>query len=155
MSRVLIAVLFGSFTVAGISQSPASAVNVTASFFISAPGVEGPSTLPGLKLETFNNITPGTKTTGTQLEIGTISADALTVHNCEVGPTCWAGAATSNATPIPTVFNLPASTPNGNYPYNDKTRFAYPISKATIQLDEPVNYFGFYWAAGSGSNTVK
>lgn len=133
----------------------AHAVGLTASFFISAPGVEGPGAIPGLTLENFDSITSGNKTTGTALAIGTISANTLTVHNCTVGPTCWAGASTDTATPTPIVNPLPASTPNSNYPYNNKTPFAYPSSQVTIELVRAVNYFGFYWAAGSGSNTVK
>lgn len=136
------------------SESVAQASNVTATFFISAPGVEGPRSIPGLSMETFDALTPGNKTSGTALAIGTISANSLNVHNCS-GSTCWAGAATSNSTPIPSVFSLPATTPNSNYPYDDKTPFAYPAGQVTIDLVRAVNYFGFYWAAGSGSNTVK
>ena len=152
---VVMALFVASVPAIRNTDSVANAAGAAATFFISAPGVEGPGTLPGLTLETFDNITPGVKTSGTQLAIGTISANSLNVHNCTVGPTCWAGAATSTATPIPTVFNLPATTPNTNYPINDKTPFAYPVGNVIIQLNNAVNYFGFYWAAGSGSNVVK
>lgn len=135
-------------------ESVAQASNLTATFFISAPGVEGPRSIPGLSMETFDALTPGNKTSGTALAIGTISANSLNVYDCS-GSTCWAGAATSNSTPIPSVFSLPATTPNSNYPYDDKTPFAYPAGQVTIDLARAVNYFGFYWAAGSGSNTVK
>lgn len=154
-----IAVLAG-FLLAGVSTvswtTPAivSASNSTATFFVSAPGVEGPGSIAGMDIETFDSLSAGSKGVGSALSIGTVSANSLTVHNCS-GATCWAGASTSSNTPAPSIFSLPASTPNPNYPYTSKTPFAYPSSQVTITLLRPVNYFGFYWAAGSGSNTVK
>lgn len=147
-------VFVGASMMATSVDSVVYANGSTASFFISAPGVEGPPALAGLTMETFDNLTPGNKAATSALEIGSISAGSLNVLNCS-GSTCWAGAATSSSTPIPSVFSLPATTPNTNYPYNNKTPFAYPSLSVTIQLNRAVNYFGFYWAAGSGSNTVK
>ena len=154
-----IAVL-ASFLLAGVSTvsltTPAvvSASNSTATFFVSAPGVEGPGSIAGMDIETFDSLSAGSKGVGSALAIGTVSANSLTVHNCS-GATCWAGASTSSNTPAPSIFSLPVSTPNPNYPDTSKTPFAYPSSQVTITLLRPVNYFGFYWAAGSGSNTVK
>ena len=153
-TAVVISLFVGVASVLTLNNSVVKASSSTAAFYVSAPGVEGPGSLTGLTMETFDSLSAGVKGVGTALAIGTISANSLTVHNCS-GATCWAGAATSSSTPIPSVFNLPASTPNPNYPDSSKTPFAYPVSRVTIDLIRPVNYFGFYWAAGSGSNTVK
>lgn len=147
-------VLAGVSTVSWKNPTLVSANNSTATFFVSAPGVEGPDSIAGMDIETFDSLAPGSNGVGSALAIGTVSANSLTVHNCS-GATCWAGASTSSNIPAPSTFSLPASTPNPNYPYNNKTPFAYPSIHVTITLLRPVNYFGFYWAAGSGSNTVK
>lgn len=153
-TAIAISLFMGVASVFTLNDTVVKASSSTAAFYVSAPGVEGPDSLPGLTMETFDSLSAGVKGVGTALAIGTVSANSLNVHNCS-GATCWAGAATSSSTPIPSVFNLPASTPNTNYPDSSKTPFAYPVSRVTIDLIQPVNYFGFYWAAGSGSNTVK
>lgn len=150
-----LSILSGTTVIVGNSESHANASGSTATFFISAPGVEGPPSIPGLTIETFDTLGAGIKSNNTSLAIGTVSANSLTVHNCTVGPTCWAGAVTDTSTPFPSDFTLSASTPNANYPYQNKTPFAYPNTQVTIDLNRAVNYFGFYWAAGSGSNMVK
>lgn len=146
--------LVGVSVVAWKTPAVVLASNSTATFFVSAPGVEGPDPIAGMDIETFDSLSAGSKGVGSALAIGTVSANSLTVHNCS-GATCWAGASTSSNTPAPSIFSLPASTPNPNYPDTNKTPFAYPSSQVTVTLIRPVNYFGFYWAAGSGSNTVK
>ena len=153
-ATMVLTLFIGMAWMLSLNDAVVKASTSTAAFYVSAPGVEGPDSLSGLTMETFDSLSAGVKGVGTSLAIGTISANSLTVHNCS-GATCWAGAATSSSTPIPSVFNLPASTPNPNYPDSSKTPFAYPVSRVTIDLIRPVNYFGFYWAAGSGGNTIK
>lgn len=158
VSRRLIIAAFSIFSgatvIVGNSGLSANASISRATFFISAPGVEGPPSIPGLTMETFDTLGAGVKSNNASLAIGTVTANSLTVHNCTVGPSCWAGSVTSTSTAFPSDFTLPAVTPNTNYPYQNKTPFAYPDTQVTITLNRAVNYFGFYWAAGSGTNTV-
>ena len=132
------------------SPTPVSASGSTISFFVSPPGVEGPRAITGLTIETFNSLTGGSKGAGTSLAVGSITSGSLMVDT-----SAWAGAVTTTDTPYPTNFTLPISSPNTNYPYADKTNFAYPSSTVVIALTEPVNYLGLYWAAGSDGNTLK
>lgn len=139
--------------------APASSA-ATVDFFISAPGVEGPPTLAGGLMETFDtgqtcgSGSPIDKYAGSVLAIGTVSAGTghLRVENA-----CWAGAATTSATPMPldnyvSIFDEPTTSA---YPRDDKRQFAWPRGgSVVIDLAEPVNYLGMYWAAGSAGNQI-
>jgi uncharacterized repeat protein (TIGR02543 family)/LPXTG-motif cell wall-anchored protein len=145
-------------SIAPNSVSLASATS--AGFYISAPGVEGPPTLPDLTIETFNagqtcsGGGPLTRGVGYRLAVGTVSAGSMTVDSA-----CWAGAATTSATPLPLdnytdITDFPTTSA---YPRGDKTPFAFlsvPTRSATISLEFPVNYLGLYWAAGSTGNSI-
>ena len=145
----------------------AQASGNTVSFFISPPGVEGPpQSLNNLVVETFDahmGVFRSSSNLST-LDIGTITAGGITVDNT------WAGSSTTTDSPRPTNFNLPAqrdpdlnNPANPNYPHT-KTAFAYPtnayqsgnsLSSVSINALRPSNYFGVYWAAGSGGNKIE
>jgi len=142
-----------------VPSSSAQASGNSVSFFISAPGVEGPPSLSGLTMETFNTASIGEKLSGSTLAVGNITTSSTCNSNSSgiyIGASVWAGAVTTSDTPYPTNFNLPASPPNTNYPFADKTQFAYPSRGCVaIQLSRAVNYLGLYWAAGSTGNQIR
>jgi uncharacterized repeat protein (TIGR02543 family) len=162
-SRRLVAVaLFFSFSALTLIAAPspsAQASGNSVAFFISAPGVEGPPSLSGLTMETFNTASIGEKLSGSALAVGNITSSSTCNSSSSgiyIGASVWAGAVTTTDTPYPTNFNLPASPPNTNYPFDDKSQFAYPSrSCVAIQLSRSVNYLGLYWAAGSAGNQIQ
>jgi uncharacterized repeat protein (TIGR02543 family) len=161
--RRLIAIgLFVSLSALTLLTAPSASVQASGnsvSFFISAPGVEGPPSLSGLTMETFNTASIGEKLSGSALAVGNITTSSTCNSNSSgiyIGASVWAGAVTSTDTPYPSNFNLPASPPNTNYPFADKTQFAYPSRGCVaIQLSRAVNYLGLYWAAGSTGNQIR
>ena len=154
--RTLVAtgILGLGLAVSAAGAGPAhAAAATTVEFYVSAPGIEGPPSLPGMTIETFDSYAHGTRTSTSspELAIGNITSGGLAVE----ANNPWAGAVRSDTTPVPSDFTLPATNPNPNYPGSDKTTFAYPSNSVTITLTQPANYLGLYWAAGSEGNTLK
>jgi uncharacterized repeat protein (TIGR02543 family) len=128
-----------SETVDRVAASISLASTPTFDMYLSPPRVQG-TFVSGVRLETFDTI-PTAATTSAVLAVGTISAGSLSVW-----PTAnHGGAVTTSSTPIAvggtgTQYGAPTNTGS---------------KSVTIDLVEPVDYFGFYWTAGSNSDGIE
>lgn len=117
------------------------------SAYISAPFVQGPPTEFGASIETFDGLTTGScnlTTLNSATTLGTFSGGCNSWNGADTS-TPWGGAQTTSDTPI--VGSQGATPPS---------RFISPVQSGglTLTLASPAKYFGFWWSAGSPSDTV-
>ncbi|MEY2957946.1 MAG: hypothetical protein RLZZ01_514, partial [Actinomycetota bacterium] len=101
-------------------------------FYLSAPKVQGSFVLDG-SVETFDTASGSI----TDLAIGTVVAGTLSVASTNV----YGGAVSSSPDPLLTTGGT-------------GTKYGFPTSSATIELDGPMRYVGFWWPGGDESNVL-
>lgn len=138
MKKSLVALLLGALSMAGTTPSSAAAVTNGIDYYISAPFVQGSYvTGSGVSIATFNSDATGVGQCSTVGDISFASA------NCEVEAAGWyGGAIVSDSTA--TVGTATSAT---NYASVESGALA-------VSLAQPMRYLGFYWSAGSSSDTV-
>lgn len=136
--KKIIAAIAASFVVSFLAISPAQAVNNdTITVYYDSPFVQGTYVSgSGTTVESFNSASLGS--CPTTLTVGTLSGVCNVATAGQYG-----GAETTTSTPtIGGSGSNYASTANSTDPI-------------TITLSGASKYFGFWWSAGSPSNTVK
>jgi len=113
--------------------------------YISAPFVQGPPAEFGASIETFDGLTTGAcdlTALNSSTTLGTFSGGCDSWNGAS---TPWGGAQTTSDTP--TVGSPGAPSPS---------RFVSPVTGGglTLTFTTPAKYFGFWWSAGSASDTV-
>lgn len=139
--------LAAGLAVTSAPTDQASASANTVSFYLSAPGVEGPLPLSDVTIETFSaydSVTwPGSSISqGAVLAVGTVSA--LSQPGALNGYFGGQGASTTSAQVV--AWNRGGGS--GVVALGGSRH-------ATITLNTPRNYVGFLWMQGDGGNTVK
>jgi LPXTG-motif cell wall-anchored protein/uncharacterized repeat protein (TIGR02543 family) len=141
-------VLLGALTAVD-NFNPRAAVAAQAggvSAYISAPFVQGPPTAFGAPIESFDGLTNGPcnlATLNISSAVGTFTGGCNSSNGADPG-TPWGGAQTTSDTP--TVGSPGAPSPS---------RFISPLGAGlTLTFAAPAKYFGFWWSAGSSSDTV-
>lgn len=128
----------------GLAGSPATAVDPTLNFYISAPTVQN-TFVSGAEIETFNTASTGacptTWVTDSSTTIGTI-----TTTGCSVTAANQYGGATSGAGSNQLVRPSGSGTNYVSVPSN---------KSVTLTLAQAENYLGFWWSAGDATNTIR
>lgn len=119
------------------TESPVAATGYGASYYISPPLVQNSYVTTGAVLETFDSGTSGTSCAGT-VAIGVISGTCSFSNAFQYG-----GATTQSASPTAGGTSTIYATGGGGSP------------TITFTLNGARRYLGFWWSAGSPTNTVK
>jgi uncharacterized repeat protein (TIGR02543 family) len=106
--------------------------------YISPPFVQGPKESINATIETFDSLTHNATASSFSSTVGTFAN--IVAYSGEVEE--WGGANTTTSTPTAGGTASKYASPAGGSP-------------ATLTFVTPVRYMGFWWSAGSPTNTVK